>query len=78
MTIQVIKQAFAMMGATLTISGTEATVAFKGITIQVSLTMPEGELQAALYFLNISMPDWLKQIKQALAEEKEARNHETT
>ena len=72
MTIQTIQEGFALMGASLSVNREAqlVTVRFRGIVISIELNRPQEEMEGALFFLNLNMPNWFKLVKQALAEEK--------
>jgi len=76
MTIQTLKEGFALMGASLDVTERFVMVSFKGITVTIDLTMTDDELKAALYFLNLNTPNWFTLVKQALAEERKEASHE--
>lgn len=70
MTIQTIKEGFALMGASLNVTDASVMVDFRGVTILIDLNLSEKELEGTLFFLNLNMPNWYKVVKEALAEEK--------
>lgn len=70
MTIQTIKEGFALMGASLNVTDASVMVDFRGVTIIIDLNLSEKELEGTLFFLNINIPNWYKLVKEALAEEK--------
>ena len=70
MTIQTIKEGFALMGASLNVTDASVMVDFRGVTIMIDLNLSEKELEGTLFFLNINIPNWYKLVKEALAEEK--------
>lgn len=70
MTIQTIKEGFALMGASLNVTDASVMVDFRGVTILIDLNLSEKELEGTLFFLNINIPNWYKLVKEALAEEK--------
>ena len=70
MTIQTIKEGFALMGASLNVTDKSVMVDFKGVTILIDLDLSEKELEGILFFLNLNIPNWYKLVKKALAEEK--------
>ena len=70
MTIQALKEGFALMGASLNVTDASVMVDFRGVTIIIDLNLSEKELEGTLFFLNINIPNWYKLVKEALAEEK--------
>lgn len=72
MTIKTIQEGFALMGATLSVNREAGivTVAFKGIVMSIELNLPQKEMEGALFFLNLNMPNWYSLVKEALAEEE--------
>lgn len=72
MTIQAIQEGFALMGASLSVNREAGivTVSFRGIVISIELNRSQEEMEGALFFLNINMPNWYNLVKEALAEEK--------
>lgn len=70
MTIQTIKEGFALMGASLNVTEMSVMVDFKGVTILINLDLSEKELEGILFFLNLNIPNWYKLVKEALAEEQ--------
>ena len=70
MTIQALKDGFALMGASLNVTEASVMVDFRGVTILIDLNLPEKELEGTLFFLNLNIPNWYKLVKEALAEEK--------
>jgi len=70
MTIQTIKEGFALMGASLNVTDKSVMVDFKGVTILIDLDLSEKELEGILFFLNLNIPNWYKLVKEALAEEQ--------
>ena len=70
MTIQTIKEGFALMGASLNVTDKSVMVDFKGVTILINLDLSEKELEGILFFLNLNIPNWYKLVKEALAEEQ--------
>ena len=70
MTIQTIKEGFALMGASLNVTDVSVMVDFKGVFILIDLDLSEKELEGILFFLNFNIPNWYKLVKEALAEEK--------
>lgn len=72
MTIQAIQEGFALMGASLSVNREAGivTVNFRGIVISIELNRSQEEMEGALFFLNINMPNWYNLVKKALAEEK--------
>lgn len=72
MTIKTIQEGFALMGATLSVNREAGivTVAFKGIVMSIELNLPQKEMEGALFFLNLNMPNWYNLVKEALAEEE--------
>lgn len=72
MTIQAIQEGFALMGASLSVNREAGivTVSFRGIVISIELNRSQEEMEGALFFLNINMPNWYNLVKKALAEEK--------
>lgn len=70
MTIQTIKEGFALMGANLNVTDKSVMVDFKGVTILIDLDLSEKELEGILFFLNLNIPNWYKLVKEALAEEQ--------
>lgn len=72
MTIQAIQEGFALMGASLSVNREVGivTVSFRGVVISIELNRSQEEMEGALFFLNINMPNWYNLVKEALAEEK--------
>lgn len=75
MTLQTIKEGFALMGAPLEVRKDVVSVEFRGVRMDIRLNLSESQLEGALFFLNLNIPNWYKLVKEALAEEgKEAAN----
>lgn len=70
MTIQTLKEGFALMGANLNVTDKSVMVDFRGVTIIIDLNLSEKELEGTLFFLNLNIPNWYNLVKEALAEEK--------
>lgn len=70
MTLKTLQEGFALMGASLNVHNGIVTVNFRGITVSISLALTQAEMEGALFFLNLNMPNWYKLVKQALAEEQ--------
>ena len=72
MTIQTIQEGFALMGASLSVNREAGivTVCFRGIVMSIELNRSQEEMEGALFFLNLNMPNWFRLVKEALAEEE--------
>lgn len=70
MSIRTLQQGFALMGASLSINEDSVLVDYRGVTIVISLSLTEKELEGILFFLNLNIPHWYNLVKEALAEEK--------
>ena len=70
MTLRTLREGFALMGASLSVTEDTVMVDYRGVTILISLSITEKELEGILFFLNLNTPNWYRLVKQALAEEK--------
>lgn len=70
MTIKTLQEGFALMGASLSVTDQSVMVDYRGVTILISLSMTEKELEGVLFFLNLNTPNWYRLVKEALAEER--------
>lgn len=70
MSIKTLQQGFALMGASLSVGEDSVYVDYRGVTMVISLSLTEKELEGILFFLNLNTPNWYKLIKEALAEER--------
>ena len=70
MTLQTIKEGFALMGATLEVQENAVSVDFRGVRMDIPLDLTDSQLEGALFFLNLNIPNWYKLVKEALAEER--------
>lgn len=70
MTLRNLREGFALMGASLSVTEDSVMVDYRGVTILISLSITEKELEGILFFLNLNTPNWYRLVKQALAEER--------
>ena len=72
MTIKTLQEGFALMGASLSVNreANIVTVSFRGIVMSIDLNLSQKEMEGALFFLNLNMPNWYNLVKEALAEEE--------
>lgn len=70
MSIKTLQQGFALMGASLIVKEDSVLVDYRGVTIVISLSLTEKELEGILFFLNLNIPHWYNLVMEALAEEK--------
>lgn len=76
MNIQTINEGLKLMDAVLYVNreANEATVYCHGVQVTMVLDFPQKEIETALFFLNLNMPNWLNLIKEALEDEKEKKD----
>jgi hypothetical protein len=70
MTLRTLREGFALMGASLSVTEDTVMVDYRGVTILISLSITDKELEGILFFLNLNTPNWYRLVKQALAEER--------
>lgn len=72
MSIKTLQEGFALMGASLSVNREAhiVSVSFKGICMSIDLNLSQKDMESALFFLNLSMPNWYNLVKEALAEEE--------
>lgn len=71
MTLQTIKEGFAIMGATLAVHKGFVSIEFRGVRMDIRLNLSDSQIEGALFFLNLNITNWYKLVKEALAEEQE-------